>query len=24
LADCGVGVGAGADFLDDAGRALVC
>src|SRR5712691_8797424 len=24
LADCGVGVGAGADFLDGAGRALVC
>jgi hypothetical protein len=24
LADCGVGVGAGADFLDGGGRALVC
>jgi hypothetical protein len=24
LADCGVGVGAGADFLDGVGRALLC
>lgn len=24
LVDCGVGVGAGADFLDGVGRALVC